>query len=394
MKSVTIRLSLILGLVALNSPRMWANVSITSPTGGNNVLADKALNSTNGAAFTALGNIVITEVAATDISAGNNQTLILSAPIGWRFSPGVGTVTFTGSRNITAATISVTASDLTVTFSVTGVDKLDALTIGGLQVQALDGANLAAADYIRNLFTNPGTAVIAGIDQDFTTFGLLNEVAGAAKTLVMQTQPAPTANAGDIFSPQPEVKVVDQFGNLRNLDNTTIVTAARAAGTGTLQGTLTRTAVYGVASYTNLSMNVAGTITIQFSATNLPSVTSASVVVGPAVADRLVFTTQPGSASAGVPFGIQPVLKTQDRFGSFSSAGLPASKLVTVTLSAGSGTLSGTTTLDIGTAAGNGTVTFTDLQIDSAGTGKQLTATSSGLSNAVSAAFGVSAAAF
>src|SRR6185369_13676329 len=131
-----------------------------------------------------------------------------------------------------------------------------------------------------------------------------------------------------------------------------------------------------------------------FSAPGLTSVISDPIVVGPAPADRLVFTTQPGSASAGVPFGIQSVLKTQDRFGSFSSAGLSASKLVTVTLSAGSGTLSGTKILDIGTAAGNGTVAFTDLQIDTAGTGKQLTASASGLSNAVTTSFAVSSAVF
>ena len=148
----------------------------------------------------------ITEGAATDFAAGNNQTLILTVPTGWRFNPGVGTVTFTGSRNITAATISVTASTLTVTFSVNGIDKLDVLTIGGVQVQVLDGANLAAADYIRNVFDNPGTAVIAGIEQDFTTFGLLNELAGAARALAMQTQPGASATAGALFSPQPAVK--------------------------------------------------------------------------------------------------------------------------------------------------------------------------------------------
>src|SRR5262245_13484398 len=183
MKISTIRLGLILGLVACNAPRVWANVTITSPTGGNNVSADKALNSTNGAAFTALGNIVITEGASTDFAAGNNQTLILTIPSGWQFNPGVGTATFAGSANITAASVSVTTTNVTVTFSVNGVNKFDTLTISGLQVQALDGANLAASDYIRNLFTNPGTAVIAGIDQDFTTFGLLNEVAGNAKAL-------------------------------------------------------------------------------------------------------------------------------------------------------------------------------------------------------------------
>jgi hypothetical protein len=373
---------------------MWANVVITSPTGGNNVSADKAVNSTNGAAFTVLGNLVITEGAATDFAVGNNQTLVLTVADGWQFNPGVGTVTFTGSRNITAASLSVTASTLTVTFSVGGDNKLDALIIGGVQVQALDGANVPGAEYIRRRFEDPGTAFIAGIDEDFTTFGLLNQIAGAAKALAIQTQPDPSVNAGEIFAPQPQVQVLDQFGNLRHLDNTTVVTAARAAGAGTLQGTLARTAAFGVASYTDLSMNLAGTMTIQFTAPNLASVTSDSIVVNPAPADRLVFTTQPASASAGVPFGIQPVLRTQDRFGSFTSAGLPPSKLVTVTLTGGSGTLAGTKILDIGTAAGNGTVAFSDLQIDAAGTGKQLTATSSGLSNAVSAAFAVSSAVF
>src|ERR1043165_5602105 len=163
MKTVAIRLSVILGLVAFNSPRVWANVIISSPTGGNNVSADKALNSTNGAAFTALGNIVITEAVATDFAAGNNQTLILTIPSGWQFNPGVGTVTFTGSRDITAATIAVTATTATITFSASGIGKLDVMTIGGLQVQALDGAN-SPAEYIRCLFDNPGTANIAGID--------------------------------------------------------------------------------------------------------------------------------------------------------------------------------------------------------------------------------------
>ena len=80
MKMKAFCIGLILGLMAFSAPQLWANVTITSPTGGNNVSADKALNSTNGAAFTALGNIVITEGAATDFAAGNNQTLILTIP--------------------------------------------------------------------------------------------------------------------------------------------------------------------------------------------------------------------------------------------------------------------------------------------------------------------------
>src|SRR5262249_14847702 len=150
------------------------------------------------------------------------------------------------------------------------------------------------------------------------------------------------AQAGVVFSPQPQVKVVDQFGTLRDTDSSTVVTATRLGGSGTLQGTLTRTATFGVASYTNLSHNVTGQITIQFTATGLASVTSSPILVGPGPATKLVFTTQPGSASAGFPFGIQPVVKSQDQFGNNSAVGLPASRTLAVTLTAGTGPLIGT----------------------------------------------------
>src|SRR6185503_19543895 len=117
MKAGALGLSLAPLLIVACTPQLLADVIITEPTGGNNVLADKALNSTNGAAYTALGNIVIAEGLANDFAVGNNQTLILTVATGWEFKAGVGTVSFTGSRNMTAATISVTADTATITFS-------------------------------------------------------------------------------------------------------------------------------------------------------------------------------------------------------------------------------------------------------------------------------------
>src|SRR5438552_3960098 len=108
---------------------------------------------------------------------------------------------------------------------------------------------------------------------------------------------------------------------------------------------------------------------------------------------KLGFATQPGSATAGAIFGVQPVVKTQDQFGNNSTSGLGASLLVTNTLSAGTGPLQGTTSFDIGTSAGNGTVTYTNLRIDAAGNGKQLTAAATGLTSGLSSTFAVSAAA-
>src|SRR5262252_4848120 len=66
------------------------DVTITEPLGGNDISADKSLNSTNGAGFTALGNIVLTEGATTDFAVGNNKTLILTLPSGWQFNTSAG----------------------------------------------------------------------------------------------------------------------------------------------------------------------------------------------------------------------------------------------------------------------------------------------------------------
>src|SRR5437667_2190 len=278
-----LRFGLMVGALCVWSGPALGDVIITEPLGGNDVSADKCLNSTNGAAFIALGNIVLTEAMTTDFAVGNNKTFILTLPSGWQFKSGVGSVSFTGSRDITAASISVGTYDLTVTFSVSGTGKFDTLTISGVQVQALDGSlDYLNTGYILNLSANPGTAVIAGVNQDLSTFGLLNTVPGTPRSLGMNIQPSPTATAGVVFDQQPDLLTYDQFGVWCYLDYATIVTASRLSGNGVLQGTTSQQAISGEATFTDLSHNVANTITILFTAPGLPSVTSDPVVVGPA----------------------------------------------------------------------------------------------------------------
>jgi hypothetical protein len=211
----------------------------------------------------------------------------------------------------------------------------------------------------------------------------------AANKLAVQTQPSATATAGVTFAQQPVIRVEDQFGNLISDDNTSEVTATRAAGSGALQGATTLTASGGVVIYTNLSHNVANNITIEFTRTGLTPVTSDLIAINPATATHLAFTIQPSNAVAGAAFGTQPVVKSRDQFGNDSTVDLPASLDVTVALTAGDGPLLGTTNLDIGTAAGNGVATFTDLQIDAVGADKQLIASATGFTNALSDVFTV-----
>src|SRR5947199_871746 len=110
--------------------------------------------------------------------------------------------------------------------------------------------------------------------------------------------------------------------NLHTAENDRPTPATRNTGTATLQGTVTASTVKGLASFSNLAYNVAETITIRFAATGLSNVVSDAVVVGPGVADRLAFTTQPGGVTrVGSPFAEQPVISSRDAFGNLSTVG-------------------------------------------------------------------------
>src|SRR5205823_12523519 len=126
------------------------------------------------------------------------------------------------------------------------------LTWTNIRVRPISGTPLASGN-----LTESGTASVVGLSTN-SNLGTLREVAGGATNLVIRTQPSATATAGVPFGQQPVIEIRDRFGNLRSAangaaDHSTVVTAARNAGTGsgTLQGTLTATASDGVATFGN-----------------------------------------------------------------------------------------------------------------------------------------------
>jgi len=128
------------------------------------------------------------------------------------------------------------------------------------------------------------------------TSGNVTVSPAAANKLTILTQPPSTAIAGVAFSPQPQVRIEDQFGNLRSADNATVVTATRLLGAGGLQGTTSLTAIGGLVTYTNLSYNVAETIALVFGSGSLTPVTSSNVVVSPGAANRLILVLRAGAS--------------------------------------------------------------------------------------------------
>ncbi|MFI5460432.1 MAG: hypothetical protein ACHRXM_33870 [Isosphaerales bacterium] len=130
-----------------------------------------------------------------------------------------------------------------------------------------------------------------------------------ASKLVIHTQPSSTATPGQPFPAQPVVYEEDQFGNLETGDNSTVVTASLASGTGPLQGTTTVTVSGGVATFTNLADNRAETFSLNFRSGSLSSAPMSPIAVtAPAPTIRLeqVITARKTNKK-GKPVG-KPVL--------------------------------------------------------------------------------------
>src|SRR5439155_21198910 len=108
-------------------------------------------------------------------------------------------------------------------------------------------------------------------------------VGGSASRLAFTVQPA-TTSAGAVISPAVQVTVQNSSG--ATVSSTATITISLTPGTGTvgavLSGTLAQAAVAGVASFSNLSVDRAGTsYTLTATATGLSSATSGLFAVNP-----------------------------------------------------------------------------------------------------------------
>src|SRR5216117_2771056 len=199
-----------------------------------------------------------------------------------------------------------------------------------------------------------------------------------AKRLVFTGQPS-TSPAGAAITPAIQVTARDSFGNTATgfAANVTLAIGNNAGG-GTLSGTATQTAVAGIATFSGLTINKAGTgYTLTAAATGLASGTSASFNITAAAAGQLALTTPPSSAAqSGAPFAQQPALQIQDANGNpVSTQGVSVTSAIATGPAGGGASLASFTT----TSDNNGVATFTGLAISGPTGGYTLTFTAAGL---------------
>jgi hypothetical protein len=247
-------------------------------------------------------------------------------------------------------------------------------TLNGTVTQTTNGAGLAT-------FANLSISV-AGQKTLQASSGTLTPDTSAVftistlgpKQLVFSRQPS-AAVAGVVIAPSVLVQVQDSLGN--NLTNNGITVVLSLTGTGVLSGGLTQTTANGVATFADLSVNLAGSKTLTATTAGLTPATSTAFTISAAAAARLAFTTQPGGATAGAALAPQPLVTLQDAFGNTVTGTAQTVTLALQTNPPGD-TLRGTTQVAVNTATG--VATFAGLSLFKSAAGYTLTATGSTVS--------------
>ncbi len=274
-------------------------------------------------------------------------------------------------KNLSQAGVSVTLTLSSGTGTLSGTTTRATSSLGVATFDALS-INLVGSKQLK--------ASATGFQQ--ATSSAFTIAPGPAAHLSIQTEPSSSATAGIPFATQPVIWVEDKEGNRVTTDNSTVVTASRLAGAGTLQGILTATASNGIITFSNLSHNVANTISILLTSGTLTPDTSRNILVSAAPAGRLAFLQEPTNATAGAVITPSVTVTLYDAFGNpVTMTGTP----ITVSLASGSGALNGTLTRN----TASGTAAFNNLSSNAAGA-KSLKATSGTLTAAVSTTFTIS----
>ena len=188
-------------------------------------------------------------------------------------------------------------------------------------------------------------------------------ISAAAASKLAFTQVPTTGMAGTPLTAL-QVAILDIHGNV-DTSNTSKVRIAVKSGPGgfTSDSTLTAKAVGGVATFSNLTLNTAGTYTFRVRAGTLTSATAGNIVISAAAASNLVFTMTTSTGSVNKRLGTMTV-SIVDAYGNIT----PTEKMITLSISSGpsGGNFHPRSILNV--KAVNGVAKFSNIKLAKAGT--------------------------
>lgn len=240
-----------------------------------------------------------------------------------------------------------------------------AVSTGALgKTSTLSGTSPVASSSGKSTFS--GLTLTGGADTYTLTYSLspytsvgqnIALTPGAATKLVIKTAASGFVNRTN-FTTQPQIEIQDADNNLVD-DSSTVITASITGGTIALSGTVTATAVNGVATFSGLGKNglIATSKVLAFATNGLTGI-SQTFTLTHGAATQIVVTRASGSSgnvTNDQAFSTQPQVTIKDQDGNTVSTGSDSNQNVVASMTSG---LSGTTSVP----AVNGVATFTDLK--------------------------------
>ena len=298
------------------------------------------------------------------------RTYELAAPANWQFlNSGVSAsgAVLSGAP----AYVANVDGDITILrWSIsTGVNPPGTNTISGIQIRPIPGKAVAGSS---------GSMTLSGISAPTSLAAGTFTVTQPAVALRFVQNVAATVQNGVAITPAVTVEVINSSNaRVTGLPNYTI----SLAGTGLTLGNATATTASGLATFTGLTvtgLQGAGK-TLTATATGLTSANSSAFTLTTGTPNKLGFVVQPGPVAVGGSFSPSVQVAVQDAGGNTVTTATNQIGL------AGTGvSLAGTTSV----TPVNGVATFAGVTVSgTAGSGKSLRATSTGLTLADSSAF-------
>jgi hypothetical protein len=356
------------------------SVTFTILSGGNAVGSPVSANVAGGAA-----SVTYTLPAGTSSGSYTIQA-VFSDPVDFATSTGTNTLAVAAAATTTKGSDAAAPAGQSATLTATVTSPAGTVNTGTVTFTVLSGTTTIGTPQVANVTNGSASAsysvpantaigtytiqAVYGATSDFAASADSTHSLGveppAGSKLVINSPPPSTATAGQPFatSGQPVVVYVeDSSGQLLTSDNSTVVTATLGSGTGALTGTLSVEVVGGVATFTDLGENTAGSITLVFAGGGLTSPASGPIAVGPGAAAKLAIHIGPyATVVAGNPLTDPIVIYEEDQYGNLETG--DNSTQVTASLASGAGTLIGTTQATVQ----GGIASFDDLEDNTAGT--------------------------
>jgi dUTPase len=342
-------------------------------TGGVATFANLSITSAGSYGLTLVGpGLAPTDTNAFGVSAAKATQLVITTQAPTTVTAG------------SAFEVDVTAQDK---YGNTDPNFTGAVTMGvatGTPGGTLGGT--PAHNAVRGIASFPGLTL--SLTGSYTLKASASGVASATSTAVNVTAAGLAANLVATTAPPTSMSAGSTFGLTVTAEDSTGAIDTSFSGNvtltidggATLNGTVSMAASHGVAAFTGLSVNQAGTYNLSAASGALvPAVAPISVNAGSATQ---MLIQPPPAAIPGSPFEI-------DVFAADGNQNLDTSFSGNVTLSLvnnpGGAMLGGTLTV----AAQNGIASFTGLTLDKTGTGYTVKASSTGLPDAASGGFDV-----